>query len=103
VGPGKPPLHTRFRKGQSGNPRGRSAKDLPVLLADALNEPVYLTTNGHREEDRRRTAAPRTSPVDRGGRGGDASLVERVRRQVLAEIAAKNAAEMCDPCRVDPS
>jgi hypothetical protein len=34
VGPGKPPLHTRFRKGQSGNPRGRSAKDLPVLLAD---------------------------------------------------------------------
>jgi hypothetical protein len=22
VGPGKPPLHTRFRKGQSGNPRG---------------------------------------------------------------------------------
>ena len=26
VGPGKPPLHTRFKKGQSGNPRGRSPK-----------------------------------------------------------------------------
>jgi hypothetical protein len=24
VGYGKPPLHTRFRKGQSGNPKGRS-------------------------------------------------------------------------------
>jgi hypothetical protein len=23
VGPGRPPLHTRFRKGQSGNPGGR--------------------------------------------------------------------------------
>ncbi len=23
VGPGKPPLHTRFKKGQSGNPGGR--------------------------------------------------------------------------------
>ena len=34
VGPGKPPLHTRFQKGRSGNPRGRSAKNLPVLLND---------------------------------------------------------------------
>ena len=33
VGPGRPPLHTRFKKGQSGNPGGRSAKSLPVLLA----------------------------------------------------------------------
>jgi hypothetical protein len=23
VGPGRPPLHTRFKKGQSGNPGGR--------------------------------------------------------------------------------
>jgi len=35
VGPGRPPLHTRFKKGQSGNPCGRSAKNLPALLADA--------------------------------------------------------------------
>ena len=35
VGPGRRPLHTRFRKGQSGNPGGRSAKSLPALLADA--------------------------------------------------------------------
>ena len=33
VGPGQPPLHTRFKKGQSGNPGGRSAKSLPALLA----------------------------------------------------------------------
>ena len=46
VGPGRPPLHTRFKKGQSGNPGGRSAKILPALLAAALDEPVYLTKNG---------------------------------------------------------
>ena len=37
VGPGRPPLHTRFTKGQSGNPGGRSKKNLSALLADALN------------------------------------------------------------------
>jgi hypothetical protein len=36
VGPGRPPLHTDFRKGQSGNLSGRSKKKLHALLADAL-------------------------------------------------------------------
>ena len=32
VGPGRPPLHTRFKKGQSGNPGGRSTKSLPTCV-----------------------------------------------------------------------
>jgi Family of unknown function (DUF5681) len=36
-GPGRPPLHTRFRKGQSDNPGGRRQKKLHALLADALS------------------------------------------------------------------
>src|SRR4029077_7162665 len=48
VGPGRPPVHTRFRKGQSGNPGGRSTKSLPALLADALNETVVMTIDGRR-------------------------------------------------------
>jgi hypothetical protein len=35
-------------KGQSGNPDGRSAKSLPALLADALNETVVMTIDGRR-------------------------------------------------------
>ena len=48
VGYKKPPLHTRFRKGQSGNPRGRprGSKNLSTLLTDALNEPVVVTEDG---------------------------------------------------------
>jgi uncharacterized protein DUF5681 len=46
VGPGRPPVHTRFQKGQSGNPGGRSTKSRPALLADALNEPVVITIDG---------------------------------------------------------
>src|SRR6516162_1806998 len=45
VGRGKPPLHTRFKKGQSGNPRG-PRKNLPALLVAALNEPVDFTRGG---------------------------------------------------------
>ena len=50
VGPGKPPLRTRFKKGQSGNPRGRSPKNLVTLLADALSEKVYATIDGWRRK-----------------------------------------------------
>jgi len=37
---GKPPVHRRFKKGQSGNPR---LKNWPALLVEALDEPVVLT------------------------------------------------------------
>jgi hypothetical protein len=56
VGPGRPPLHTRFRKGQSGNPGGRSKKKLHALLADALNEPAFLTVDGERRKITKREA-----------------------------------------------
>ena len=56
VGPGKPPLHTRFKKGQSGNPRGPRRKDLSSLLVAALNEPVYVTIDGKRRKITKREA-----------------------------------------------
>jgi hypothetical protein len=56
VGPSRPPLHTRFKKGQSGNPGGRRKKQLPALLADALNETVFVTIDGERRQMTKREA-----------------------------------------------
>jgi hypothetical protein len=58
VGYGKPPRHTRFKKGQSGNPRGRpcGSKNLSSLLSEALNEPVIVAENGRRRKISKRQA-----------------------------------------------
>ena len=58
VGYGKPPRHTRFGKGQSGNPRGRppGAKSFTTLLDEALNERVLVAENGGRRKVSKRQA-----------------------------------------------
>ena len=58
VGYGKPPRPTRFKRGQSGNPRGRSsgAKNLKTLLSDALNVCVVVSDNGGRRKITKREA-----------------------------------------------
>ena len=61
VGYGKPPQHTRFKQGQSGNPHGRpgGSKNLKTLLSEALNEPVIITENGRRRKITKREAIVR--------------------------------------------
>ena len=125
VGPGRPPLHTRFRKGQSGNPGGRRKKQLPALLADALNETVFVTIDGERREITKREAIvhqlvnksttadlratkmlfdmmkdaehkagvapppPEPPPFTKADEEVVETLVERIRHQILTEMAQK--------------
>jgi hypothetical protein len=51
VGWGKPPQHTRFAKGQSGNPKGREkgSKNFSTVLTNTLNETVVVNENGLRK------------------------------------------------------
>ena len=58
VGYCKPPCHSRFKKGQSANPRGlpSGSKNLKTLLNEALNEPVVVTEGGGRRKISKREA-----------------------------------------------
>jgi hypothetical protein len=50
IGYGKPPLHTRFAAGSSGNPRGRPrrAKSTATEMKDMLASTVLMTVDGKR-------------------------------------------------------
>ena len=48
VGPGRPPRHTRFKPGQSGNPGGRpkGSKNFATILQQQLRKKVTITEDG---------------------------------------------------------
>ncbi|WP_052200730.1 DUF5681 domain-containing protein [Terriglobus sp. TAA 43] len=48
VGYGKPPRHSQFRRGQSGNPAGRppGRKNLATIVRAVLHEEIIVTENG---------------------------------------------------------
>ena len=48
AGYGKPPRHSRFKKGQSGNPKGRprGGRNFSTDLKATLEEPIRITHHG---------------------------------------------------------
>lgn len=50
VGYGKPPQHTRFKPGQSGNPKGRrkGVRNLKSIIEEELYRPVSIVEGGRR-------------------------------------------------------
>ena len=129
VGYGKPPRHTRFKKGEaSANPRGRPRKNLAASLIEGLNKRVVVTENGRRRKiavreaitsqlinksatadlraikmlldlikDAEKQAGAATAPEPPPFTAADEEvvemLIERLRHQILSEMAEQIPSE----------
>jgi len=63
VGYGKPPEETRFKSGQSGNPKGRSkgSKNFSTHFEEELSQQVTLVENGKPRRMTKRQALAKRS------------------------------------------
>ena len=91
VGYGKPPKHSQFKKGKSGNPRGRpkGSKNLTTLIKRELDSRITVEQNGKKRKIRRKEALVK-SLVNDALRGKD-----RPREKIFdfVERAEKNDVE----------
>jgi hypothetical protein len=93
VGYKKPPLHTRFQKGQSGNPSGRprGSTTLAGMLRAALDKTVVVTLNGKTRRRRKRDLIC-AQLVDRAAAGDMAAsrilfvLLQQIERNAPEEV-----------------
>ena len=89
VGYRRPPVHTRFRKGHSGNPRGRGARGKTLLEAidQAMRRKVVVTENGARKKVPRIEVAARM--VANKAAAGDLAVIRFIAqhcREVNEEV-----------------
>ena len=72
VGYGKPPRSTRWKRGQSGNPKGRpkvGGTGLVMEVAGILSEPVKAKTAGRRKRQSRRPRGRLSGDLQEGPQG----------------------------------
>lgn len=85
VGYGKPPLHSRFKKGQSGNPKGRPKKPKPdaaTTVEKILSTAVTVRCGGNRFRVSAQEAAALREVDDalRGNQQATAALLRRIKK-----------------------
>jgi hypothetical protein len=80
VGYGHPPKHSRFVKGQSGNPSGRpkGARSLKTIIEAELNEKVTIVVNGRSRRLTKRELAVKAL-VSKALKGDIRSFIEVAR------------------------
>lgn len=88
VGKGKPPKDARFKKGQSGNPKGRpkGRRNFTTELDEILNTPVAVVENGRSRKVSSRMAA--LMRLRKKALEGDGRAMDR-----FIELSIRHAAE----------
>lgn len=92
VGYGRPPKHTRFKKGRSGNPKGRpkASKNMSTLLLEGLARPIPI-----KEDGKTRHVPFREAWVQK-------LLVSTLKGNVREQIALMKALQEFVPTAIDP-
>ncbi len=113
VGYARPPQYTRFRKGQSGNPKGRpkGVQSFARLARQAFNEKIAIKENGERRIITKLQAALKQL-ANKAASGDAAAIREMLRVQAaIAQIVpagdqqehARKHRERPNPAETDPS
>jgi hypothetical protein len=91
VGRGKPPKHTQFKKGETGNKRGRpkGSKNLATLIMEAARDQVTVTVGGKKRQISKMQATTMQLATKAAG-GNLASMVKFLDR--IDEIESRGAA-----------
>lgn len=97
VGYAKPPEHTRFQKGQSGNPKGRpkGKPNLGTSLKKAFSEKVIVTENGRRKAITKLDAASKQF-ANKAAQGDMAALRQFLSLGPLLEAGDTGSANQLD-------
>jgi hypothetical protein len=98
VGYGRPPKNSQFKKGQSGNPKGRpkGTQNLATVLANELRERVVINENGQRRTVTKMVAA--TKQLVNRAAGGDMKALQLL--WVLVRSAEEQAVGAAAPAAV---
>lgn len=96
VGYGKPPKHSQFKKGRSGNPKGRAkgSKNLNTLVRELLDERIPINTPTGRRHMARVEVLLRKL-IEVAAKGNTKAMEQVLRQYALAQtaVAAETAAE----------
>jgi hypothetical protein len=107
VGYGRPPRHSRFKEGRSGNPKGRpkGSKNFSTLFAEELAQPVILTENGKRKRMPKRQALAKQMINKALGNDPKATalVVDQIRRSegTTDTLAAADFSRLQNPLVID--